>query len=200
MELEIGFSESTLLSRPIDLLAFEQWVRAKYSASYRNNIICNVRRYHHLLKADSNLRTIELLNNYVKNNVIKSLLILAKYNGCYLQFKDRLKAHGIKASRADSLSAFLRILNASNSDIIHYYNELIPILRANEQLFVKFLLHSGLRVGEGIASFNLNIELAKSNRLSDYYNNEWNCLMHFKYQSSLLAHKELHLTFITKDS
>ena len=69
-----------------------------------------------------------------------------------MQLKARLSEYGIKLYRPDSLNAFLRILNASNSDVIAYYNEIKPLLRDNEQLFAEFLLRSGLRVSEGIAS------------------------------------------------
>jgi intergrase/recombinase len=132
--------------------------------------------------------------------VIKSMLILAKYNGCYSEFKSRLKQYGIKASKPSSLDAFLRILNASNSDIIEYYHRIKPLFRSNEQLYAKFLLLSGLRVSEAIASFNLIIELGKRGKLSDYYNSDWKCLMHFKYKEKFIrGTKNCYLTFISKD-
>jgi intergrase/recombinase len=132
--------------------------------------------------------------------VIKSLLILAKYNGCYSELKGRLKQYGIKASKPSSLDAFLRILNASNSDILEYYQRIQPLFRSNEQLYAKFLLCSGLRVSEGIASFNLIIELSKCGKWSDYYNDDWKCLMHFKYKEKFIrGTKNCYLTFITKD-
>ncbi len=134
----------------------------------------------------------------MKNNVIKSLLILAKYNGCYSQFKNRLREYGIKASRPDSLSAFLRIINANDNNVLAYYNEIQPILRTNEQLYTKFLLQSGLRVSEAIHSFNLIIELSNNGKLHEYYNSEWSCLMHFKYQKLFIrGTKNCYLTFIT---
>jgi intergrase/recombinase len=180
-------------------LDFKKWVTQKYAKSYSNNILCNVKRYSHLLNADSNLRELELLNDAVKNNEIKSLLILTKYNGCYSEFKARLKQFGIKASKPSSLDAFLRILNASESDILDYYHRIQPILRDNERLFSKFLLHSGLRVGEAVASFNLIIELAHNSKLSEYYNNDWQCLMHFKFKDTFIrGTKNCYLTFITK--
>lgn len=43
------------------------------------------------------------------------------------------------------------------------------MLRDNERLFAKFLLHSGLRMSEAIASFNLIINLARENKLGEYY-------------------------------
>ncbi|MGD0644942.1 MAG: integrase [Candidatus Bathyarchaeia archaeon] len=183
-----------------NLIEFEKWVRAKYSVSYRRAVLCYVKKYQYLLNLNSNLREVELLTNDVKSSVVKSLLLFSKFNGCYSQFKDRLNEYGIKLYRPDSLNAFLRILNASNSNIIQYYNEVTQLLRANERLFAKFLLQTGLRVSEGIASFNLVIDLARDNRLSEYYDENLSCLMHFKYPKLFIRHtKNAFITFISKD-
>jgi intergrase/recombinase len=182
------------------IFEFEKWVRAKYSISYRRAVLCYVKKYQYLLKSDSNLREVGLLTNDVKSSVVKSLLLLAKFNGCYSQFKDRLNEYGIKLYRPNSLNAFLRILNANDSDILQYYNQITPMLRDNEQIFSKFLLHSGLRMSEAIESFNLIINLAKDNKLSEYYDKNLSCLCHFKYQKLFIrGTKNAYITFISKD-
>jgi intergrase/recombinase len=179
---------------------FEEWVKAKYSISYGRVTLCYVKKYHHLIEPNSNLAELELLSNDVRSSVVKSLLLLAKFIGCYGQFKDRLKEHGIKLYRPNALDAFIRMLSVSESNIIEYYQEIIPLLRDNERLFVKFLLYSGLRVSEGIESFNLIIELSKSGKLSDYYNSDWSCLMHFKYQKQFIrGTKNAFLTFLPQE-
>jgi len=103
----------------IDLIEFEKWVSLKYSSSYRNVVLCYVKKYHYLLKVDcyvkkyhyllkvdSNLRELELLTNDVRSSVVKSLLLFSKFNGCYSQFRNRLNEYGIKLYRPDSLNAF----------------------------------------------------------------------------------------------
>ena len=182
-----------------NIVEFEKWVRAKYSVSYRRAVLCYVKKYHHLLKADSNLRDLELLTNDVKSSVVKSLLLYSKFNGCYSQFKDRLNQYGIKLYRPDSLNAFLRILNASNTNTLEHYNEILPLLKDNERVYAKFLLNSGLRVSEGINSFNLNINLANEGKLSEYYDDNLGCLMHFKCPKLFIRHtKNAFITFISK--
>jgi intergrase/recombinase len=163
-----------------DFAEFSNWVKSKYSESYKNTILCYTRKYHHFVTAE-NLREIDLLPATIKNNAIKSLIVLSKFLGNCKEFSERLKSFDIKTSRPDSLSAFLRILNASNSDVMTWYKSTNPLLRENERLFVKFLLHSGLRCSEAIHSFNLIIELSSENRLSEYYDSELNVLCHFKY-------------------
>ena len=205
MEPSAGFGPATItlpMGTNIDpsICEFEKWVRAKYSVSYRRAVLCYVKKYNHFLKADSNLRDLELLTNDVKSSVVKSLLLYSKFNGCYSQFKARLNEYGIKLYSPDSLNAFLRIFNASNSNLMQYYNEVTPLLRDNERLYEKFLLNSGLRVSEGIESFNLIIELSSKSKLTEYYNEELGCLMHFKYPKLFIRKtKNCYITFITKE-
>jgi len=204
MEPSAGFGPATITLpiRPnVDLLEFEKWVRAKYSFSYGNTVLCYTKKYHGLLEADSNLRDLELLSNDVKTSVVKSLLLFAKFHGCYSKFKDRLGEYGIKLYRPDSLNAFLRILKASNTNTMQYYNEILPLLKDNERVFAKFLLSSGLRVSEGIESFNLIISLSNEGKLSEYYDENLGCLMHFKYPKLFIRHtKNAFITFISKES
>jgi intergrase/recombinase len=203
LEPSAGFGPATITlpsKTDIDLSEFEKWVRAKYSASYRRMVLCYIKKYSHLLGADSNLRELELLSSDVKASVVKSLLLYSKFNGYYSQYKHRLSEYGIKLSRPDSLNAFLRILNASNTNTIQYYHEVTPLLRENERLFAKFLLHSGLRVSEGIASFNLIISLNAESKLGEYYNDDLGCLMHFKFKKQFIrGTKNTFITFIAKD-
>jgi len=163
----------------LDLNEFESWVKGKYADSYRATIMCYVKRYGNITYGD--LKELDALPITIKSNAVKSLIILSKFLGNYTQFKQRLNEHGIKLARPDSLGAFLRILNANNSDTMQWYNEATSKLRDNERIFTKFLLHSGLRTSEGIHSFNLIIQLARENKLSEYYDSDLNVLCHFKY-------------------
>ena len=163
-------------------------------------MFCYAKKYYGYLNPKSNLRDLELLSNDVKSLAVKALILLSKFKGNYSQFKLRLNENGIKLSRPDSLSAFLRILNASNSNIMQYYNSITPMLRENERVFAKFLLHSGLRMGEAIESYNLIIRLNSESKLSEYYDENLSCLMHFKYPKLFIRRtKNCFITFITKD-
>ena len=147
----------------------------------------------------TNVRSIENLSSTIKNNVIKSLIILSKFLGFHEEFKQKLKNHGIRTTAPNSLSSFLRILNANNTDILKWYNEAITVLRKNERIFLEFLLKSGLRKGEAAGSFNKIIELNKSGNLDNYYDSKLNCLCHFKYKEFIRRTKNCYITFITED-
>jgi intergrase/recombinase len=146
------------------------------------------------------LRELELLSPNVRDHVIKALIALSKYLGVYDNFKSKLKNYGIKLSTPNTFNAFLRIMNGSSSEILKWYNEANLILRDNERIFLKYLLYSGLRKEEGIKSFNRIIELAKSNRLSEYYDTNLNCLMHFKYPKDFIRRtKNCFISFVPEN-
>ena len=91
-------------------------------------------------------------------------------------------------------------MNVNSSDILNWYNKAKLVLRDNEKVLLKYLLHSGLRKQEGIKSFNKIIELTKTNRLFEYYDNNLNCLMHFKYPKEFIRRtKNCFISFIPEN-
>jgi intergrase/recombinase len=175
---------TALVRDNINLSDFRTWLFSRYSKNYAYNIFNYSRKYSHMLGGD--LRELQLLSPSVRDHVIKALIALSKYSGVYDSFKSKLKNYGIKLSTPDTFSAFLRILNGNSSDVLKWYNEAKPILRENERIFLKYVLYSGLRKEEGIKSFNRIIELSKANKLSEYYDTNLNCLMHFKYPKDFI--------------
>ena len=55
---------------------------------------------------------------------------------------------------------------------------------------------SGLRRGEAILSFNKIIELNDKGLLSEYYDKNLSCLLHFKYREFIRGSKNCLITFI----
>ena len=132
--------------------------------------------------------------------MIKALTILSKYIGQHEQFKSKLKNHGVHSRKQSIIESFLRILKASNSDILDWYSKAIAVLRPNEQLYLRFTKITGIRKQEAIYSFNKIIELARENRLSEYYDPELNVLMHFKYPELFLRRtKNCYISFVPQD-
>jgi intergrase/recombinase len=178
----------------IDWILYEQWLDKRYSQTYANLVLNYSKHYFNLLH---DIRTIDLVKQTNKNNVIKSLSVLSKFLGLSTEFNSKLHDYGVKRSRTDSLQTFLRILKASDSDILDWYNSVTKILRPNEQLYLKFVKMSGLRMREAINSFNLILDLSKENKLSDYYDKELSCLCHFKYPKMFLrGTKNTYISFL----
>ena len=59
---------------------------------------------------------------------------------------------------------------------------------------------TGLRKQESINSFNLIIELAKQNKLTEYYNEELGILEHFKYADLFLRQtKKVYISKVSRE-
>ena len=180
-----------------DPISFRQWLEAKeYATRYIQSVLPYAKKYCYILDS-GNLRDLDLLSVHRRAHVVKALILLSKFRGNYSEFKAKLSECGIKWERSNGLRAFLRSFNASNNDILKWYNEANNHLRENEVLFSKFLLYSGLRVSEAIHSFNLVIELSEEDRLSDYYDSGFGVLCHFKYSKLFIRRtKNCYITFL----
>lgn len=73
------------------------------------------------------------------------------------------------------------------------------MLRSNEKLLLKFAAITGLRKNEAIQSFNLIIKLHENADLQNYYNEELDCLEHFKFKELFLRRtKNTYISFVPK--
>ena len=133
-----------------------------------------------------NPREFDVMPKTVKNNALKSLVILSKYLGVHKEFKQRLDEYGIKMYRPDVFASFLRIYNNQVTDIDQWYSKAQSVLRPNERTWQRFLALSGLRKGEAITSFNKIIEFSEKNNLDSYLNSETGILEHFRFKELFL--------------
>ncbi|MCW3996986.1 MAG: integrase [Candidatus Bathyarchaeota archaeon] len=178
----------------IDWTTFKAWLTSKYSKSYTKLIYYYSKKYHNLL---SKVKLIDLIKQSNRNNVIKALITLSKYLGCYTEFKAKMKNYGIKIHRQSAVESFLRIMKASNSDILDWYGMAIKHLRPNEQIFLRFCKVTGIRKTEAITSFNKIIELSKTQDLPAYYDFQLKVLMHFQYHKEFLRRtKNCYISFV----
>lgn len=51
-----------------------------------------------------------------------------------MEFKEKLRQHGVKWARSDSFESFLRIMKDNHSDLIEWYNKVYAFLDENEKL------------------------------------------------------------------
>jgi intergrase/recombinase len=156
----------------------------------------NARRYLDCLDNPSKLLTLSPSN---KANAMKSLICLSKYIGIYLQYKEKLRQYDIKWVRPDSFESFIRIMNNNHSDLLKWYNRVCSMLSDSGKLYLKFMVLSGLRMKEGMESFNLIIELYKQNKLNEYFNEELSMLEHYRHKQFLRNTKNTYITIIPKD-
>jgi hypothetical protein len=151
------------------------------------------RRYCHLLES-GNLSEINALPVTTRPDVIKALIIIAKFTGSYEPFKAALKSYGIKMSKPDALAGFLRIYNNNNADLGEWIARVKPIFKPEENLLLQFLKLTGLRKQEAITSFNMIIDLNARNKLGDYLHD--GILEHFRYKAFLRGTKNAYISIV----
>jgi hypothetical protein len=136
-----------------------------------------------------------------QSNILKAMVCLSKYLGCYEEYKAKLKSYDIKWSNEDTaFNGFLAIFNHKHDTLPDYIKEIQPLLHDNEKLFLRFLAITGLRKSEGLHSFNMIIDLNSEGKLSEYYNQELQVLEHFKYGKVFLrGTKNAYISFVSKE-
>jgi len=134
-------------------------------------------------------------------NIMKAMICLSKYLGCYDEYKTKLKNHGIKWSSEDTaFSGFLAIFNHKHDTLPEYVKEIQPHLNTNEKVLIRFLAVTGLRKGEGIEAFNLIIKLYSENKLGEYYNVDMQVLEHFRHGKVFLrSTKNTYISFVSQE-
>ena len=177
---------------------YKKYLLSKFSRSYALQVFNNGLRHFDCLENPSNISAIPVST---RGNVLKAMVNLAKYLGCYEEYKIKLRNHGVKwINQDDSFNSFLRIVNNNHSNLGEWYTTAESFLRDNEKLWLKFNLLTGLRRQESINSFNLVIRLSQQNKLSEYYNQELEILEHFKFADLFLrATKKVYISIVSRD-
>jgi hypothetical protein len=157
---------------------YRQHLQSKYAKGYALQLFENAQKYNQLLVR---VNDIQLIKPTVRNNIIKGLIALSRYQGTYESFKNEMKIRGIKYVRPDPITTFTRIFsNDAHEGLGEWYKKAIAVLNENEKLYLRFVLLSGVRAMEGINSFNLIVGM-RQNYLTEYYNEKTGFLEHFKY-------------------
>ena len=164
---------------------FKKYVQNKYRKTIAKKVMSYAHRYYSVLES-GDIGQLNSIPSTIRPEVIKSLIVISKYIGCYEQFKAALKSYGIKSSRPDALAAFVRIYSNTNNNLDEWFAKVNPILTPQENLLLKFLRLTGLRCSEGIESFNLIIELSAKGKFSEYLSTDTGILA-FSVQRQISA-------------
>jgi hypothetical protein len=184
-------------ARNINWSEYKQYLFSKYAKSYAIQIFEHSRKYRHLLE---DVNGIQLCKPTIRNNVINALTVLSKYLGTYESFKKSMQVHGIKRVKADPVQAFTRIFNSdAHKGLGEWYQHAMAALKENEQLYLRFMLLSGVRAMEGAKAFNLLVELG-SKYTEEYFNEDTGFLEHFKYPKLFLRRsKNVYVSALPKE-
>lgn len=145
-----------------------------------------------------------------KRLVMASLSALAKFTGIYDDWKKLVKQYSLKwAGKSKDDVVIDRLTNIQNPDEIWQWTSSIKRELPELSDFADLMAISGLRFGEAINSFNLIIQLARSEglklvlngngkaRISGYYNMEKLTLEHFWFRDLFLRRtKKAFISFV----
>ncbi len=185
----------------VDWSDFERYLMNAYSnAKTRNDRLRYARKFADCLLENNYSRLLELSDDK-RTHVMKALSCLAKYLGVYEDFKKAVRDYGLKWSSKSSDDLLIERLTrvADPNEVFEWIKE---VKRANPDLedFMDFIAITGLRLKEATISWNLIINLAKQQRLREYYNEENLCLEHFRFKELFIRRtKKAFVSFIPKD-
>ena len=132
---------------------------------------------------------------------MSALASLSKFQGRYDKWLAIRHYYNLKwSSGNNSLQALERFFNPTLNldDMIARIREMIRVLPAHMSEVVKFAVITGLRPSEDIEAVKI---LNSGNPGLGYYNQERQCLEHFRFPNVFLrATKKAYLSFITLDN
>ena len=130
---------------------------------------------------------------------MSALSNLSKFLRIYQQWKESVRNSGLKWSKTDTFESFIRIMNNNHGDLLEWHKKATSVLNDNEKLYLQFMLMSGLRKNEGLQSFNLIIDLHRSGKLGNYFNEKLSMIEHYKFRQFLRRTKNAYITIISKN-
>jgi intergrase/recombinase len=125
---------------------------------------------------------------------------LAKFLGFYESFGKLVKAYGLKWKSVKAEDLLLsRMANMENNGNVLEWIKQVKAKIPKLNVFMDFILQSGLRLREALNSYNLIIDLAREGRLNEYYNVEAEALEHFRFKSLFIRRtKKAFVSLIPK--
>lgn len=132
---------------------------------------------------------------------MKSLTALSKYLGCYDRWNEQRKRYNLKwTTGSESIQSLQRFFDPGLSlDImLQRIREMIRVLPEHMGKIIKFACMIGLRPSEVVECVRL-LNYAQ-NSGHNYYNQERQCLEHFRFSQFLRTTKKAYISFITPDN
>jgi hypothetical protein len=186
-------------------LDFQTFTCNEYRHEYAMDIVRRAKQYSECL-ISSDLSAIKMLPTEKRRRVMQALSALAKYTGRYEQYKQMIKAYGLKWSVNNDDIIIARLIKYSGSNGNNQASDLFKWVNAVKQqipeftTFMDFTLSTGLRLGEAINSYRLIVELSESGRLGEYYNTERCVLEHFRFKALFIRRtKKAFMSFASND-
>jgi intergrase/recombinase len=134
-------------------------------------------------------------------NILKALSALAKFTGCYEDWKLLLKNYGLSWVGRNGSDIFIeRISQEGGPDVIWNWVKLVKEARPELVDLLDLMAVSGLRFVEGINSNNLIIKLNDEDKLGSYWKPESTTLEHFRFKEIFIRNtKKAFVSFVPEN-
>jgi len=201
MNAALALPEPTVLETPfnIDWEKFRVFLSGSCSLENVKDKVRYARKYCGLL-FNRDFSLLHGFSEHKRTHILKALSGLAKFLGMYEDFKGLVKNYGLKWSSGKSEDYLIsRMANTEkNGEVLEWVKQVkakIPQLN----VFMDFMVFSGLRLREAVNSWNLIIDLAKAGRISEYYNVENEALEHYRFKGLFMRRsKKVFVSFLPK--
>ena len=140
------------------------------------------------------------LTDSVRKSAMAALSNLSKYLGIYKKWKLLVENYGLKWSEGKTEDLVIcRITKTNgNGEVLKWIYE-VKVKLPELNVFMDFILVSGLRYREAVNSYNLIIDLAGEGRLNEYYDAEKEVLGHYRFKKLFIRRsKKAFISYVSK--
>jgi intergrase/recombinase len=166
-----------------------------------NDILSYAKRFRHCL-FNADLTEIASMNSGKRRMVMASLSNLAKFLGVYDQWKNTVRRYGIKWIEVGVKDKRMidRLTKVVDADDVYNWVKQCKMEAPELTDFLDLMALSGMRLEEAVNSYNLIIDLAKKDKLSEYYDAEKQALEHYRFKDLFLRKgKKAFVSFVPKE-
>jgi hypothetical protein len=179
-----------------DWNSYRLWLESK---KYRGSHAITVYNYSMkfsecLFKRD--LSRVRDLPDTLRPNVLKALSHLAKFTGCYEDWKGLIKSYGLSWGGRSADDIFIdRLSKVQDSEEVWTWIRTVKHARSDLSGLLDLMAVSGLRFGEAAHCCNLLVSLSREGKLDSYYVHD--VLEHWRFKEIFLRNsKKAFVSFV----
>ncbi len=184
--------------REIDWDAFREFVEKDHRPRVSRQLVSYALRFQDCLLTHD-FSVIRDLDDTLRPNAMKGLSVLAKFLGCYDEFKQLIKNHDLKWKGKSADDIFIeRLTNVEDPEEIWMWIRAVKKERPELTEFLDFMAVTGLRLIEAFNSYNLIIRLKAEGKLDSYYVAD--ILEHFRFKEIFIRKsKKAFVSFVPQE-
>ena len=188
---------STWQTAKIDWIMFKEYVEKDHRPRVAQQICSNAENYAVCL-LNRDLSVLQGMSAAKRSNILKSLSSLAKFLGVYEEWRQLVRSYGFKwvGKSADDL-IIERLNRVADPEEVWRWIRDVKVARPDLAEFMDLMALTGLRLVEGVCSYNLIIKLSREGKLDSYYIHEHGALEHYRFKELFIRKsKKAFVSFV----